>query len=87
LKQREVERNLGDLYPDLYRPLYSMVSFDCVPYVEAFAIEQAQRAIIDRIIAMNGVSGRLDTPEIRQLLEQSTQGKALAARAASRSGS
>lgn len=83
LKQREVERNLSDLYPDLYRPLYSMVSFDCVPYVEAFAIEQAQRAIIDRIIAMNGVSGRLDTPEIRQLLEEgSTQGRALAARAA-----
>jgi kynurenine 3-monooxygenase len=84
LKQREIERDLSDLYPDLYRPLYSMVSFDCVPYVEAFAIEQAQRAIIARIIAMNGVAGRLDTPEIRQLLEQSTQGKALAGRAASR---
>jgi kynurenine 3-monooxygenase len=80
LKQREVERDLSDLYPDLYRPLYSMVSFDCVPYVEAFAIEQAQRAIIDRIIAMNGVSGRLDTPEIRQLLEQSMQGPARASR-------
>jgi kynurenine 3-monooxygenase len=84
LKQREIERDLSDLYPDLYRPLYSMVSFDCVPYVEAFAIEQVQRTIIDRIIAMNDASGRLDTPQIRELLEQSTAGRALAARAASR---
>jgi kynurenine 3-monooxygenase len=82
LKRREVERDLGDLYPDLYRPLYSMVSFDCVPYVEAFAIEQAQRTVIDQIMTMTGVTGQLDKPEIRELLQQTATG--LAARGVSR---
>jgi len=69
LRRREVERTLGDLYPDSYRPLYSMVSFSRLPYQEAIRIELAQRSAVDRIMELPDVESRLASAEVRRLLE------------------
>lgn len=70
LKRREIERALNDLYPDLYRPLYSMVSFSRLPYHEAIRIELSQRRAIDRIMDLSDVESKLTSSEVRQLLEE-----------------
>jgi kynurenine 3-monooxygenase len=70
LRQREIERRIHELYPELYRPLYSMISFSCMPYEEALRIDRRQRAVIDRIMRLDDVESRLHGPEVRRLLEE-----------------
>jgi len=70
LKRREIERRIHELYPELYRPLYSMIAFTCMPYEEALRIDQRQRAVIDRIVQIDDVESRLHGAEVRRLLEE-----------------
>jgi kynurenine 3-monooxygenase len=59
--RKQVERRLSELYPDRYQPLYSMIAFTCKPYVEALAIDQEQRLIVDEIMSIRNIG-----PEWRQ---------------------
>ncbi len=68
LKRREIERQLNELYPDLYRSLYDMVTFSTMPYVEAMRIDRRQRAFIDRLIAQEGFAVAPEDPRIRDSL-------------------
>ncbi len=74
LRRRETERSLSDLYPELYQPLYSMVSFTRLPYDEAFRIAQRQHDAIDRIVALENVDSKLESPEVRRILQASMEG-------------
>jgi kynurenine 3-monooxygenase len=71
LRRREVERRLEEVYPDLYQPLYSMVSFTSRPYAEALRISRLQSAAIDEIVLIEGIERSVDRPEVRRLLSQS----------------
>ncbi|MFZ5891717.1 MAG: methyltransferase [Myxococcota bacterium] len=71
LRRRELERELADLYPELYRPLYSMVSFTTLPYAEAFRIEQRQRRAVDSILSIEGSDLQLGSDRVRRILEAS----------------
>jgi 2-polyprenyl-6-methoxyphenol hydroxylase-like FAD-dependent oxidoreductase len=68
LRRRAVERRLNELYPELYQPLYSMISFTSVSYAEAARIDARQHAAIDRIMALPSVDERIETEEVRLLL-------------------
>lgn len=50
-----VERKLNEIYPNEFIPLYSMVSFECIPYSEALRRDRRQRAIVDRVLAIPNV--------------------------------
>jgi kynurenine 3-monooxygenase len=51
LERKNIERRLEELYPELYHPLYSMISFTSTPYAEALRVEQRQRVVVDRVLA------------------------------------
>jgi kynurenine 3-monooxygenase len=70
LLRKELERWLMDLYPDRYAPLYSLVSFSNVPYVEARRQDQEQRTLVDQLLAIPDVRNRLDTEEVRSLVDR-----------------
>jgi kynurenine 3-monooxygenase len=71
LKRKAIEQRLHDLYPDLYRSLYSMVTFSSMPYAEALEIEFRQRALLDRLLLRSDLENQLDSPEIREELARS----------------
>jgi kynurenine 3-monooxygenase len=60
LLRKRIERKVEELCPDRYAPLYSLVSFTCVPYVEAIERDRGQQWIIDRLAGMPGIEERLD---------------------------
>ncbi|MEA2604530.1 MAG: kynurenine 3-monooxygenase [Acidobacteriota bacterium] len=49
--RKTVERRLNELYPDRYIPLYNLISFTNVSYVEALQRDRVQRALLDRLMA------------------------------------
>jgi kynurenine 3-monooxygenase len=64
--RRAMERRIHELYPDLYEPLYSMVTFGSKSYAEAVRIERRQRAALDRLVSWNI---DVERPEARAMLE------------------
>ncbi|MFY9820654.1 MAG: NAD(P)/FAD-dependent oxidoreductase [Thermoanaerobaculia bacterium] len=57
--RKMVERRLNELYPDRYVPLYNLISFTRVTYVEALRREREQRILIDSVMADAAVRERL----------------------------
>jgi kynurenine 3-monooxygenase len=53
--RKQIERRMSELYPNRYQPLYSMIAFTCMPYVEALAIDQEQRLIVDEIMRVRNI--------------------------------
>jgi kynurenine 3-monooxygenase len=75
LRRRAIERQLEEVHPDLYQPLYSMITFSELPYAEAVRRAQARSSLVDRIVAIPNVEAKIGSSEIRRLLE-SEAGKA-----------
>jgi kynurenine 3-monooxygenase len=71
LKRKAIEQRLHDLYPSLYRSLYSMVTFSTMPYAEALEIEFRQRALLDGLLLRHDLENELDSAEIREALVRS----------------
>lgn len=59
LLRKAVERRINELFPDRYQPLYSMISFTDLSYVEALEIERCQRELVDRIVEIDGIEEML----------------------------
>ncbi len=68
LLRKQIERKLNQLSPEHYAPLYSMITFSCLPYTEALRAERAQRALVDRVMGIEGIQDKLDSPEIEGLI-------------------
>lgn len=68
LLRKAIERKVNQLYPDRYTPLYTMIAFTCMPYVEALRIERAQSLMIDEIMKIKGIQEKLDSEEADDLL-------------------
>ncbi len=67
-QRKRIERRINELFPDRYTPLYSLISFTNVPYVEALRRDRAQRTLIDRMMAMPSILDRLESEEIRGVI-------------------
>jgi kynurenine 3-monooxygenase len=74
LRQKAIERRLNELHPDLYEPLYSMISFTRRPYLDAVRVERRQQEVVARLLEMDRIEERVDTPEVRQMLEDAARG-------------
>jgi len=70
LLRKELERWVNDLYPDRYAPLYSLISFTNVPYAESMRQDREQRTLVDRLLEIPDVRGKLGSPELRAMVDQ-----------------
>lgn len=70
LLRKELERWLQDLYPDRYASLYALISFSNVPYAEAMRRDREQRVLVDQLLAVPDIREKLDTPEVRGLVDR-----------------
>ena len=54
--QKKIEAKFSDAHPDLWTPLYSMVTFSPeVPYAEALRVGDEQKAVMDRIMQLPNI--------------------------------
>jgi kynurenine 3-monooxygenase len=70
LLRKRIERRINELFPDRYVPLYNLISFTNVSYVEALQRDREQRAVIDRILESPDLLECLDCDEVRDWIER-----------------
>lgn len=66
LLRKKIERRFSDKYPDLWLPLYSMVTFSEEPYSRALQLGDRQAAIMDEVMKMPGIAEKWDSKEVEQ---------------------
>ena len=78
--RKKIEAKFSALHPDLWTPLYSMVTFSPdVPYAEALRIGDEQNRVMERIMALPGIEDDWDESFVMdQLLELATEAFQLA---------
>lgn len=64
LLRKAVERRVNQMFPDKYTPLYTMIAFTCLPYVEALRKERKQSLLIDEIMKLDRIEEKLETHEL-----------------------
>ncbi len=70
LLRKRVERRIDELYLDGYVSLYSMISFTGMPYIEALAVHGEWRAVVDRLMGMEGAEEMLDRGEMDSYIRE-----------------
>ena len=55
LLHKAIERRLEELHAERFMPLYSMIAFTKTPYVDAVRKDQANRALVERLLAIDGI--------------------------------
>jgi len=73
--QKKIEAKFSQLHPELWTPLYSMVTFSPdVPYAEALRIGDEQKMVMDQIMALPTIESDWDKPAVMdRLLELATE--------------
>ena len=56
LLRKKIEARIHELYPDLWTPQYSLVTFTSIPYSEAYRIGERQKRIMNDIMQLSGVN-------------------------------
>src|SRR5690606_23875867 len=65
LLRKKIEKRFSDKYPDLWQPLYSMVTFSSdKTYSEALQIGDEQKVIMDEVMQIENVAEKWDSIEI-----------------------
>jgi kynurenine 3-monooxygenase len=70
LLRKALERKLNQLFPDRYLPLYTMIAFTTMPYVEALRIEREQRSMIDYLMNTPDIDQNWDSREVENIMAQ-----------------
>jgi len=70
LLRKALERKINQMFPDRYLPLYSMIAFTCMPYVEALRIDREQRSMIDYLMNTPEIGANWDSKEVETLITQ-----------------
>jgi kynurenine 3-monooxygenase len=68
--RKKLERKINRLYPTRYIPLYSLIAFTQIPYVEALEIEKQQKQIVDELLKIKELEQRIDNPEIEDIIHK-----------------
>ncbi len=67
--RKKIEAKFSDCHPELWTPLYSMVTFSPdIPYSEALRIGDIQNAVMERIMAIPGIDKDWDKPFVMDRL-------------------
>lgn len=70
LLRKALERKFNQMFPDRYVPLYSMIAFTCMPYVDALRIDREQRSMIDFLMNQPAIEKNWDSKEVEDLITQ-----------------
>jgi len=62
--RKKIEKKFSDLFPELWTPLYSRVTFSNKPYKEALDIGDQQAAIMDQVMLRDNIEDNWDSDEI-----------------------
>jgi len=66
----KIEKKIAAHFPDRFNTLYSMVTFDQVPYAEAQKKATEQGALLDEIMLLDNIADRWDSVEIIEKAEK-----------------
>lgn len=67
--QKKIEAKFSQKYPELWIPLYSMVTFSPeIPYSEALQTGDQQKKIMDQVMAIPGIEKDWDKPYVMERL-------------------
>jgi kynurenine 3-monooxygenase len=67
--RKKIEAKFSDQFPDLWTPLYSMVTFSPdVPYSEALRVGDEQNQLMEKIMALPNIEDDWDEPHIMNQL-------------------
>ena len=67
--QKKIEAKFHDAYPELWTPLYSLVTFSPeVPYAEALRLGDEQKAVMDRIMQLPDIETNWDQQDVMDRL-------------------
>ncbi|MGK7876091.1 MAG: FAD-dependent oxidoreductase [Xenococcaceae cyanobacterium] len=70
LWRSKIEKKIQKLHPK-HTSLYHNISFTCMPYSRAFALEQKHRSVIEKLVEeLDGVEGTLDELETEFLISE-----------------
>jgi len=69
LLRKKIEKHFSDKYPELWQPLYSMVTFSYRPYSEALALGDRQKAIMDEVMKTEGIEQKWDSAEVEDKIK------------------
>ena len=65
----KIEKKIAAHFPKKFNTLYSMVTFDQVPYAEAQSRAKEQSNLLDIIMQVEGIDSKWDSPEIMDMAE------------------
>lgn len=68
LLRKKIEAKFANLYPTLWMPLYSQVTFSHIRYSEAIANGKIQDEIMSEIMQMEDIHSRWDEPNVMEKL-------------------
>lgn len=68
LLQKKIEAKFTEKYPDKWLPLYDRVTFSLNPYVDALAIGDQQKQIMDDVMAIPDIENIWDSEKIETLI-------------------
>jgi kynurenine 3-monooxygenase len=63
LVRKKIEQHCHALYPNAFLPVYSMVTFSHIPYVEALAEMERQETLFANVMALPGIDDGWNTPD------------------------
>ena len=70
LLRKKIEKHLNKKYPEVFLPLYSMVTFSHIPYDQALKEGQAQDQLFEKIMAIENIEDRWDSNEVETVFQQ-----------------
>nr|WP_297308713.1 NAD(P)/FAD-dependent oxidoreductase [uncultured Flavobacterium sp.] len=68
LLQKKIEAKFTEKYPDKWLPLYDRVTFSLNPYIDALAIGDQQKKIMDEVMIINNIENIWDSESIETLI-------------------
>jgi kynurenine 3-monooxygenase len=66
----KIEKNIAAHFPQRFNTLYSMVTFDRVPYAEARQKAAKQGNLLDQIMRLDHIADKWDSPEVLSMAEK-----------------
>lgn len=66
--QKKIEAHFSQLHPDMWTPLYSMVTFTDLPYSHALQQGKKQDAIMKKVLDTPGIADKWNSPEVEQMM-------------------
>ena len=67
--KKKIEAKFSEQYPELWTPLYSMVTFSPeVPYSEALRVGDEQKQVMDKVMALPNIEADWDKPYVMNQL-------------------